>query len=752
MNDYLMRLFDGEVTASVDSEDNRNPFRGGYQNYFNEDTSVFVYQVRTSQPELPEYIVCFSERAQELGAAVRGAYCRKNLRSELGVGVLLDELFLSEMNTPHAQKRLEEMIEYVSSAVTWNLSGNRDTVKRDFLFFGKRKTLTEESLTEESLTEESLTEESLTEEAVTDRTPAELLAWIQGMDWNPGQGDFYPAEVVGKYRAEYQSAWLSVKLQGAGTEADSFSVSCKVPHVLGPTNMIRVFVCRGWEEVNCLHVMPLSNDFSRWYGRLEERQQRAFSAFVSSVGCRVIGQALYYSGKNGMKADEGTIRVMFHSTFEPLQPISMARFPEQIKIKFKTTTRHFAGDILTVQVNRSESGNLRCVERRAQFGGGDSAGNLNDNGNSLTGTAPDEEVDDGGNGVITGLFLYREAEIMAAAEQKTPKFDVNTFQTKVMEGRIGPLQYDLIEMIGCYQYATTNMLYRLVLSGYLPTNPYELSPAQTELVAMLRPQECKTPCSVLEGDSIYEMQLTRTSQEFVALMKELQQSGLVAAKRFKAPRRQPTNTNVLVLRDAGGKLMRALRRNGTKVDEFAFAYPVRWIKEILSVNQLNVVYICALNQRYAVDPDIKMQKVLSAADCHARFGYCMTLRSRQNNAEVDFLGESVRNTVGASKACDDMDINEKMPRLLHVANELSKENEKHTVLTVVYASYDEMKERARDLWEVYSQMDRSEYFHLYLTYDMLTAGSLEGMHFVFDETGALKREAETEKMIDSYFA
>jgi len=239
---------------------------------------------------------------------------------------------------------------------------------------------------------------------------------------------------------------------------------------------------------------------------------------------------------------------------------------------------------------------------------------------------------------------------------------------------------------------------------------------------------------------------------------KLQELGLIEAVGFRTREGSITSSKVLIITQQGANLLQALRRrSGSKFDNFAYLRSARQIKTVLSANQLAITYLQGLN-RYCpipmdhlqINPCIILRPEGATKDAVVRPGFTLLARKNPEHKGLLLVGESIRNTVGLSRELDDQNIREKIPRMLEIVRSSALLQDQHTVLTFIFTTYDEMMAYAGFIREALDKLAPAEKFHLYLTYDLLLMGELDGSHFRFHpETGAVERVPKlTEQLLE----
>jgi len=724
---YLQK-FDGIILNEIDKNSADNLFSSGYTEFVEEIADYYVYRVEPENSELPHEIICFSELPCEINNRVMAAYCRKvNSREhqQRALGVIIS----SEQNEYFEARsaEVEAVIEHLALVLNDELYYQREDYRVNNYKSGYDFSRNIES------------------------SVKELYAW---MDAEQKKSVFLKAEYKSSHPL-YRTDRLSIDLSSVCSNAGTIDINRRTDlHMMSKTQDIWVLGYRGMTQ-GFVHFIPLPYGFSFWYGSLETKFQRLFSEFVNSVSFRIIGRALHHSRnyiRNNLTIWDGVIARGFNFVGskgkEPhVRMMSMPLNEENLfeKIIFDGAELIKNGRFSLVEIKEKASGKRNCVLYKER----PRTERISD-----TGKKEDNEQDMMDNREMLSVKDHEEVDIDISNQKN--RYSPDYFASEIKNRNIGILQYDILETVALFRYITIPMIFRLINSDYLPFYKSEMSPEQEVLFNEIRTETVTKPFCLTEGEKSYEFEakLASANNKLNKTLQRLYNMDFLGSLGFKIVNGQTSKKSgckSYFLKKSGGNLLAALQRKNKKVDMFAFARSVFDIKSTLSANQLCIAYICALHGIRGTISEIKTDCYLKGESCAAKLGFRMTLQSQEkaeSRSRIILLGESIRNTSGVTRNYGEMSIAEKYPRLIGIANTVAESEAQHVFLTFVFPSYSEMVSRASFLWNIVTESEKSEYLHVFLTYDILTMAPFDDMHFAFDNEGKLFRAKDITTRID----
>lgn len=739
----MVRVFSGTVGEVMPPEHPDNPFRSFKANYFGA-LPYCVARVRPDSGDIRE-LFCFADFPVQPGDQVRGFRCRSVKGTP--AGVLVPDLFgpLLALGEP-----FEQFAEYAAFRMNQDASVDRTLVSW-YLKYPKNDGIP-------------------VEEKVHSILQRQGTGACKGLLVSAHADSCTP-----KSRMMYCTATLNVHLTDNDGTSFSFLVSRYIDYESAKGSVVPVVVFLGQEPKPAIHILPLAPVFTGFIRTLDEVKRNLLTQLITGIAFRMMGRMLYVSSADPIP-ENNRFRIMItgsadRNTRYLARPISLYNPADKNRdTTYISSPRLFPGMILEAKISADERGLFHFTPIRSMEAPVQPAPEPVD---AVPAAAPedasDEEIIEG-----DGLLTVREHEVSLwkdpgtedggdsenSANGKNQDFKNFRFQYAIHNREIGMLHYDVLQWIGFLKYSTANLIFRLFLCGMLPQDPNSLTAVQKNAVdSILTKHELKTKV-LSEGGQPYEIQYpVRKEKQLTRIIHKLQALGLVEATGFNTRSNTPAPAKILIITEQGKNLLRALQRRHCKYDTFAYLRSPRYIKTVLSSNQLCIAYLHALNEscqisqeEIRISPSIVIRQETLAGDAVVRAGFTMVARSRTDNAKsVLFVGESIRNTVGLSKILDDKSIREKIPRMLSIIHTLAQSEKRHTVLTFVFTSYGEMDAYRTYIFDEASKLASSEYFHLYLTYDYLVLGPMEGSHFRLEEkTGKPRRVDDMMQQIQAY--
>ena len=723
----MVHIFTGTVEEVFLSTDPRNPFTSGFHRYHH---GPEVYQIALVDSGEPwGRLLCYADFPLEPGDPVRGFYCRK--LGDTTVGVLADGSLkcLLEKGLP-----MEVFTEYTAFRLSLDSSINRNTSPWYLQYTqpnGKRQN-------------------EVLQQELQRRGNAAFFAQGKVLSCSP------------KTEKTYCPATIQMDLDMVNGYHFSAQIRRYLDLPVSAKKTLTMLVYPGQEANPAVHVLPLLPYFCGWFKQLTANELDLILQFIGSRSFRMLGRILTLTAYVPENEDR-RYRVLIsgkHSQTDThyLRPISLNNPLKQWRnIDSACKCAAYAvGTIREADIDTEESGQFRFTVLMAEETAPPQP---------KAEEEPPKEIAAASDGLLTvregELSLWRSTSSDAASNHtnKNRPFNSAWFQKAVLNRQLDVLHYDVLHWIGFLRYTTGNHIFRLFLSGMLPVDPLALSQTQQNAAANICAKIALKNTYLPEGDTLYPVQYpVRDNDALKKIIHKLQENGLVEAADFITVDGGTAMAKVLIITQQGVSLLQALRRRNSRFDNFAYLRSARFVKTILSANQLAIAYLQALNPHYPtpmenlkINPCIILRPEGEEKDAVVRPGFTLLTRKNPDTKGLLLVGESVRNTVGLSKQLDDQNIREKLPRMIRIVRRSAQVNDQHTALTFVFASYDEMMFYADFIRETLGTLEPEEKFHVYLTYDMLLMGQLDGTHFHFHpETGAVERVRDLTKQLLSY--
>ncbi|MBO7208459.1 MAG: hypothetical protein J6V58_01835 [Clostridia bacterium] len=324
-------------------------------------------------------------------------------------------------------------------------------------------------------------------------------------------------------------------------------------------------------------------------------------------------------------------------------------------------------------------------------------------------------------------LVVKEKEVFSVAPGR---FDNYEFESAVKRGDIGSFHYDVLNWIGILGFATDMDILRLILDGIIPEDADSLS------------QNHRNMCDGIINETypasaeFYDDQKRTVSyNEYFGyllpkkVINKLSVLGLINKAMFVTKNSKDKSYRMLFITKMGQDLLAVLEKNKLRHDSLAILRTPQYIKRNLASNQLFHSFMGAFTKWGEFKYDnvlVFPTKVFKLPEREepevARVGFSVDITKNDNT--VTFMGDAVRNMTGLTKNLDKHNMEDKMPRLINVINNIAKNNNTHTVLTLTFVSYEEIQLWLKDMSDALKMYADSEYFHFYITYDGLTRGDI----------------------------
>lgn len=726
---HLLRIFTGTAEAVFPSTYEANPF-SGFRPF---DHGSQPYQlVRVNADGGIGQLLCFADFSVQPGHRVQGFSCR-----EIGgtpVGVLVDDALAPLLSQG---QRLEQFLEYTAFRLAQDSSIHRDNSPWYLSYPHSNESQAEAVVRRAMQSQEG-------------NSPSPFLAKAR------------VTKCSTKNIMRYCKATMTIKITGEHGRIFSFYVSRYVDHEVRPGTHLPVLIYPGPETAPAIHIFPLIPAFAEYMSKMEVPQRRLLERFLTGNTFRAMGRILK-SYRFTPDGENNRCRIMItgetgQDSRYYARAISLYnRDCKNADSVCECSVSYPPGTILEAAVSTDSTGqyvftDLQPLREPAQ--------------QTAAETPQSTPAQDARNAAseelaAADLLTVRDAELTlwrSSAQDadgsrnthgKNKPFRSSSFQTAVLNRQIDLLHYDVLHWIGVLRYCTGNFIFRLFLSEMLPQDPQALSEEQRRLTQQIRDGHVTKVKSLTEGDQTYPVAYLIRNDDTLKkkIIQRLQEQGLIEAAGFIGRDSTCSPAKVLIITQQGEKLLQALRRRNCKFDTFAYLRSARYVKTILSANQLAIAYMQALSREYplhmenlSINPCIIARYDGVSKESVVRAGFTLLVQDPAGGREVLLVGESIRNTVGLSRQLDDQNIREKIPRMLDVIRRAAQVEQRHTVLTFVFTSYEEMMSYGDFIREELNKLEASEYFHVYLTYDLLLMGPLEGSHFCFHPvTGNVER-------------
>lgn len=740
----MVRIFTGTVEQVLAPNSENNPF-SIFRPYYHGNQPYQLIRVNLSSPsgEAPQ-LLCFADFPVKPGDSVKGLSCR--IVKGIPAGVLLEKDF-EPLLTLGA--KLEWLAEYTAFRHNHDSSLNR--TRHDwYMKYPQNDEARAEALVRSVMDDHGIgsTKAILTTALVDSCTP--------------------------KNRRMFCTGTLTVQLTDNNGNPFSFQISRHIDYEIEKGTSLPVLIYLGQEHDPAIHILPLAPTFAYFIRKMDEATHLLLARFLAGNAFRMLGRALFVSDY-APDGEDRCYRIMVtgqvsgpHYSARALSLYNAAE--NNWDTTYVSKKWVFPGTILDAEVTTDPEGKFR-FSRPVSTNAPAEPEKEPVPAESDQSDAPSEnthETNEPGD-----LLSVREHEISLWREEpehdrskpgklkKDYSFKSSRFQWALLNREIDTLHYDVLHWIGMLNYTTGNHIFRLFLSGILPQDPEALSEIQKQDAASIVEKHMTKQLLLPEGDSTYPMEFTARrsgSDKLNKIINKLRDLGLIEFASFRTQQNVLTPAKVLILTEHGKNLLKVLQRRNGKHDTFAYLRSIRHVKTILSANQLCITYIQGLHKRHPFQPEelrigptIVVRYEQAAEDSMVRVGFTLPLNNPDGSKTVMLMGESIRNTVGLSKPLDDQSIREKIPRMLSIVRRSAETQQQHRVLTIVFTSYDEMMSYADFIRDELSKLEVSEYFHVYMTYDLLLMGPLDGSHFRFHpQTGNLERVQGVTAQIEGY--
>lgn len=364
---------------------------------------------------------------------------------------------------------------------------------------------------------------------------------------------------------------------------------------------------------------------------------------------------------------------------------------------------------------------------------------------------------------IENLLTVHAGEKLLIKSSQNSKFNTDNFYAALTSGSLWSLHFDVMHYISTLKYATHNMIFRLICAGIIPHDTLGLTEIQQNLLKKLSEAQIlqKTVTGLDDDGNITEITKDCTIRGYFTALNHfidrLERLALVETMRFSTDEEEKGFiSRVLVVSSHGHGLLDSMERTGRPFDAFFGVTPPKIIKKRLSANQLLVSFLCALKAHFPVtikDVEFTPSLITKNEEEAFRADFLMNLKSENGNL-LKIVCESVRNTAGITKDFDELEIKEKLPRILRTLFSIASDEKKPISLCLVATSFEEMQNTADRVFDEIKNNDESikKYVHILLSYDEIIADTdlCDTLFELDSENGRLKRIPDCTQKFKEY--
>lgn len=525
---------------------------------------------------------------------------------------------------------------------------------------------------------------------------------------------------------------------------------------------IIIYVYKGRDGL--LHFMPIAPCFSDFILSLNEEKRLFIEKFFGSPEFKVIGRLLNESGKN-LFIEGNTLKVIVTSTALGTV-VGRNHYRSRALSVFQPNYSHYdidlyvnvnqpvsIGTILDAVIKKNKIGKYifshekKREKKTAELAETPVTEHKTDENISGDDSSSEMYLDN-----VETLLTVHDGETLIVKSTENSKFNTNNFNAALTNGTLWGIHFDVLDWISTLKFATHNLLFRLMIADILPHDISALTPSQLNSLERMKTSKLvqQTICETDKDGNTFEFQKDRIVRAYFKpinnLIDKLEKLGLVETMRFSM---EDLGSNyiskILVITHQGRNLLNALERTPRPFDSFFGVTPPRVIKKRLAANHLLVTYLSVLKEHFPVtikDVEFTPSLITKNEEEFFRAGFLMTLHN-ENGDELKIICEAVRNTAGITKSFDELEINEKIPRILRTLNIIAAENKKNFCLSLVTTSFEEMNKISEFVYSSIKEEGESfsDRVHVFLSYDeLLTDNELTNTHFELDKTsGNIKR-------------